>query len=118
MTTPANDDLAYRALDYIREHPAEWNQAKFWCGSTACFAGRVIDLDIRDRGMTGLQPVYSINSPAVEAAKLLGWDLYDADTVFFYMGSDFSELERRVKNVIAGDVQDEDRTGYYSTPSE
>jgi hypothetical protein len=34
------DDLAYATLDYIRDHPEEWDQGHYRCGSTACFIGR------------------------------------------------------------------------------
>ena len=36
-----NAALAYKALDYIRTHPKEWNQSVWHCETTHCFAGLV-----------------------------------------------------------------------------
>jgi hypothetical protein len=46
MTAPApNVDLLRRTLAYIEEHPQEWNQRAWRCGTTACFAGHAVILD-------------------------------------------------------------------------
>src|SRR6266704_2128594 len=38
------EELAFLTLDYIREHPEEWDQESYFggCDTTACFAGRAI----------------------------------------------------------------------------
>ena len=46
---------------------------------------------------------------AVDAAELLGWSNSDAATVFQSATGDFAELERLVKNVLKGEVQECDR---------
>lgn len=43
MSTP-NAELAYKVLDYIDAHPAEWHQRSWVCGSAACFAGWAVRL--------------------------------------------------------------------------
>jgi hypothetical protein len=43
MSLPTlNLKLIYDTLDHIDEHPEEWNQAMFACGTTACFAGHAM----------------------------------------------------------------------------
>lgn len=39
MTKP-NVALLEETLTYIRDHPEEWDQTKWVCGTAACFAGR------------------------------------------------------------------------------
>ncbi|WIM97806.1 hypothetical protein ACTOB_001360 [Actinoplanes oblitus] len=39
-----NAALAYRVLDHIDAHPETWNQRKWDCGTTACFAGHAVRL--------------------------------------------------------------------------
>lgn len=34
-----NKELLLQTLAYIEEHPEEWRQGRWRCGSTACFAG-------------------------------------------------------------------------------
>ena len=64
---------AYRALDYIKEHPDEWNQ-NIWLqknGKTCgCFAGRVLLLE-------GLEPVWVLDQASD------GSDFFLADEVLF-----------------------------------
>lgn len=46
MTAPTpNVDLLRRTLAYIEEHPKEWKQDTWRCGTTACFAGHAAMLD-------------------------------------------------------------------------
>jgi hypothetical protein len=39
-----NAALAYAVLDHIDAHPEQWNQAKWDCGTAACFAGHAVRL--------------------------------------------------------------------------
>jgi len=102
-----NDDLAYQTLDKIREDPDSWDQLFYFCGSTACYAGWALYLDAANHGRK-LNPM-EIADPAVDAAELLGWSNSDAATVFQSATGDFAELERLVKNVLNGEVQECDR---------
>jgi len=110
------DDLAYATLDYIREHPEEWNQSSYFstCGSTACFAGRALLL-------AGEQPTknetfFTEDIPAgypsrilgysgCRARRLLGWSVTQAAYVFLDNTKDFTILEERVKRVLNGEVE-------------
>src|SRR5216684_483905 len=90
------DDLAYAALDHIREHMEEWDQESYFCGTTACFAGRVILLaDAHD-----LQE----NPYPARARKLLGWTRAQANKVFYCYTKDFTVLETLVKEVLNGEI--------------
>jgi len=101
--TLRGDDLAYATLDYIREHPEEWNQGfyffrnttAFSCSTTACFAGRAVVLsgEFTENRHTG-----------IHAAELLGWTDVQADYVFRCFTTDFGVLERHVKAVLNGEV--------------
>lgn len=105
------DDLAYATLDYIREHPEEWDQRFYFCESQACFAGRAIilaggkkligtDWEFFEDGITCLGPT------GVVARKLLGWTKTQAREVFTRCQSkDFTELETRVKQVLNREIQ-------------
>lgn len=97
------EELAYSTLDYIREHPEEWDQDSYFCGSTACFAGRVILLALgkswrayQNRG-TGM-------STGSLARELLGWTPEQADAVFRCWTDDFTVLELQVKRVLNGEI--------------
>lgn len=111
-----NDDLAYQALDFIREHPEEWSQRFYFCETTACYAGRVLLLDAQNRGEVLDWSRIDANRPGQEAAAILGWNWEDARTVFGNMTRHFSELERLVKNVMNGTVEDSDRIPRPLTP--
>lgn len=106
MPAHCNDDLAYAALDYIREHPEEWDQSKYICrtscGTTACFAGRVA-LIARERGMHPY-PVYGV-SAGIIAQDMLGWTCEECFHVFHNYTSDFTVLETAVKEVLNGEVR-------------
>jgi hypothetical protein len=103
------EDLAYQTLDYIREHPKEWDQGLYWCGTSACFAGRAIILDAENHREDSQYIRGRCSDPGPYAAALLGWNWDDAKTVFGNMTHDFSELERLVKNVLNGTVDEADR---------
>src|SRR5260370_36413590 len=92
------DELAYAVLDHIREHPEEWDQESYFCGSTACFAGRTVLLAL---GRGWEQAEYGF-SPSTAAYALLGWTPEQADTVFLNFTKDFTELETQVKRVLNG----------------
>jgi len=93
--TDRNDDLAYSTLDYIREHPEEWDQRDYFCGSTACFAGRAILL-------AGGQAVHGRSF--ITARDLLGWTYDEAHYIFNSFTRDFDVLELAVKRVLNGEI--------------
>jgi hypothetical protein len=104
-----NDDLAYQTLDYIREHPEEWNQEVYFCGTTACFAGRAIILEAQNRGLESRRELYDWRAGGYQgsgrlAAKLLGWTDAEAYSVFHDYTQDFDVLEHLVKRVLNGEV--------------
>lgn len=98
-----NDDLAYQTLDYIRENPESWNQREYFCGTTACFAGWALTLDALNNNealdRSGMW------NPGTVAARVLGWEWYEAASVFGDMTRDFGELERLVKRVLNGEIE-------------
>lgn len=103
----SGDDLAYQALDHIRDDPKSWRQVTYFCESRACFAGWVLHLNASNYNREVSDK--ECYDPGAAAAKLLGWSWDDAKTVFGSMTTEFSELERLVKNVLNGEVQDSDR---------
>lgn len=44
----ANVELLQKTLQYIKDHPEEWNQSSWDCGTTACFAGWACRLAIME----------------------------------------------------------------------
>jgi hypothetical protein len=44
MSARPNAELAYRVLDHIDAHPEQWNQKRWWCGTSGCFAGWAVTL--------------------------------------------------------------------------
>ena len=103
-----NVDLAYQTLDYIRDHPEEWDQRRYICGTTACFAGRaaLISLGLRTEHQyhveQSLNPeIWSIRECAMRA---LGWTPREASHVFYNRTRNFAVLERAVKEVLNGEV--------------
>lgn len=107
MTGERNDDLAYQVLDHIRDDPKSWNQAHYFCGTQACFAGWALHLNAVNCNRT-LSPL-ELADPGGFAASMLGWSWADAETVFSGTITEFSDLERRVKNVLNGEVEKDDR---------
>jgi hypothetical protein len=118
------DDLAYATLDYIREHPEEWNQCSYYgkktaeCGTTACFAGHAIILALGRRLTTEeLKDIpveftsmeftcrNEVSSTGVAARRLLGWSTSQARAVFYNYSADFARLEARVKQVLNGEIE-------------
>lgn len=102
MTQLRGNDLAYATLDYIREHPQEWDQSQYFCGSLACFAGRAFLLGMN---LTSWQPDEDDLDTGTAAARLLGWTDWQADYVFGLMTRDYGVLERAVKEVLNGEVR-------------
>src|SRR6476619_6827832 len=45
MSVEPNVPLLLKALDHIEHHPDEWDQEKWICGTTACFAGHAVLID-------------------------------------------------------------------------
>jgi hypothetical protein len=103
MDIMRNDELAYQALDYIREHPGTWDQASYFCRTSMCYAGTVIFLA---EGITSYHEVIMEHGelPGDVAARLLGWTHREGDYVFHAMTNDFGVLERRVKNILNGEI--------------
>lgn len=98
------DALAYATLDYLREHPEEWDQCTFFCRSTACFAGRAILL-AKNCTLANVNMLDLWNDPEAYAQELLGWTDAQAYEVFFFFTSDFTALENRVKQVLNGEIK-------------
>jgi len=104
-------DRAWRALRYIQQHPDEWEQANWHCGTTWCFAGHVVRMA---GGQWGPEPPwgYSLrgwvlepdpNFPAdgtvpCRASTLLGLDVPTAMNLF--LGHlRFGQLRYRVRKL-------------------
>lgn len=77
MTAP-NAALAYRVLDHIDAHPESWNQGRWWCGTSGCFAGWAVQLS--GEKMSGLNFVrvgpdeLDVVHIGERAAQLLGFE--------------------------------------------
>ena len=103
---PRGEELAWLTLDYIRENPGEWDQETYFCGSTACFAGRAILL----AGKNQPYPFWEedsqsdLGSPGELARELLGWTRNQAYAVFMCFTTDFTILEEKVKRVLNGEI--------------
>ena len=110
-TTLRGDDLAYATLDYIREHPEEWDQKAYFCGSSACFAGRAIILAtggaITQVKAENPRSHYDecFGSAGIMARDLLGWTNHQAWRVFYTFTNDFTKLEELVKGVLNGEIE-------------
>jgi hypothetical protein len=103
-----NTELAYKALDHIRENPEEWDQEYFFCGTTACYAGTVILIALGVSGEKDYDRWLENNPLRCEtghfAARLLGWTPAEAEHVFYNYTKDFTVLEKAVKQVLNGEV--------------
>lgn len=110
MTTP-NAELAYKVLDAINAHPANfdmdtWVRAPYdrptvdlqqltssECGTTACFAGWAVALSgyqlTRDREIVKANRMIPTSLP-VFAAELLGLNDEQANDLFYVDNEDFS----------------------------
>jgi hypothetical protein len=74
MAAP-NAELAYRVLDYVTAHPEQWNQKKWWCGTSGCFAGWTINLSGEEVDRFGIVYVGgALEHIANRAAQLLGFE--------------------------------------------
>jgi len=92
------EELAYATLDYIREHPEEWDQDYYICETSACFAGRACLL-------AGLSPQFRGNyHPGEKAKELLGWGYAQENAVFYCYTRNFDILELQVKKVLSGEI--------------
>jgi hypothetical protein len=107
-----NVTLAYQALDYIRDHPAEWDQGHYICGTTACFAGRAVLIGL---GLPGEEAFRQYQEKLYAdgktfrtwevATELLGWTRQEAQYVFGCFTRDFTTLENAVKDVLNGKIR-------------
>lgn len=108
-----NDVLIDKVMDYLREHPKEWDQ-RYWvestpCGTTACFAGHTMllsgytvrkvrrgcdesasedhdcDPHACDRMVTKFfaPDGRRIDDEDIEAGRLLGLSRWDGGTIFY-----------------------------------
>lgn len=103
-----NTELAYKTLDYIREHPQDWNQLNYFCGTTACFAGRAILIALGFSTELEFRQWQQDNwdcTTTIVAQRLLGWTPREAHHVFASYTRDFTVLETAVKEVLNGEVQ-------------
>lgn len=72
-----NAELAYAVLDHIDAHPDEWDQRRWACGSTACFAGWAVrlsgeEISSANRVRIGPNPL-DVANVGTRAAQLLGF---------------------------------------------
>jgi hypothetical protein len=110
MTMLTGDDLAYATLDYIREHPEQWDQTTWICGTTGCFAGHALALAFRELEIqldewTSCEECGRVHSDFfVTAKRHLGWSCTQARHVFMDMTRDFTRLEIQVKQVLNGEI--------------
>jgi hypothetical protein len=108
------DDLAYATLDYIRDHPEEWDQSHYYCGTAACFAGRALLIAMGEDAMKKIPNKSEdflflpggllLNLLGQTARDLLGWTDHQAAWVFLCFTKDFARLELRVKQVLNGEI--------------
>jgi len=75
--TAPNAELAYRVLDHIDAHPESWDQKRWWCGTSGCFAGWTVELsgekiDGRNHVRVG-SGEFDVVHVGERAAQLLGF---------------------------------------------
>lgn len=108
MNELRGEELANAVLDYIQEHPEEWDQKNFFCGTTACFGGRAILLasGCRDEEeyRRWCKKDYHGSTESL-ARNFLGWTSFQAKLVFYNGTTDFAVLEQAVRAVLAGIVK-------------
>lgn len=107
MTTNLRGNaLAQEALKYIKDHPENWSQAEFFCGSSMCFGGTVIylALGINDYDYKNTEVLCDF-TPSSVARVLLGWNTSEAAYVFYNMTDNFNTLENLVNDVAEGIVK-------------
>lgn len=77
MTAP-NAALAYQVLDHIDAHPESWDQKRWWCGTSGCFAGWTVELSGEQiNGISQVRTgpgVFDVVHVGERAAQLLGFD--------------------------------------------
>ncbi len=113
LRTKPDARRAYQALDYIRDHPQEHNQAVFAkrteCGTVACLAGHVALLNGDDLlwpehfgsslYAAGVRlPDGTEQSIGERAAQLLGVNIED-EYALFYGAENYDDLEREVTRI-------------------
>lgn len=108
-----NDVLIDKVMDYLREHPKEWDQ-RYWvestpCGTIACFAGHTMllsgytfqkvrrgcgeylnedhDCNLHDCDVVDMKfftpDGRRIDDEDYEAGRLLGLSRWDGETIFY-----------------------------------
>jgi hypothetical protein len=109
MTT-RNVELLEATMQYILDHPEEWDQSTFICGTAACFAGRAALLS----GWS-IEEIHNAADSCEmysEGAKLLGLTYVEAHCLFRSENT-VPALELMVKDLVNGDEL-QPRLSYHS----
>lgn len=89
-----NVPLLQKTMDHIEAHPEEWDQANWFCGTKACFAGHAVLL-------AGAQKV---DDPNLAACGFLV--PYDGEPVIILSGAPMTGVGTRAKQLL-GLTEDE-----------
>lgn len=106
-----NVELIEKTMQYIIDHPKEWNQDWFVepadtaCGTTMCFAGTALALSgyINNKNNFYLPNGAPILS-STTAMFILGLTSTQASALFWNYTKDVDELHNTVKQVINGEI--------------
>lgn len=90
-----NVELLQQTMQYVTDHPEQHYQARWICGTAACFAGRAGLLS----GMTESQ-IWNVDMGA-HGANLLGLTWFEARALF-YADNTRPMLELMVKDLVNG----------------
>ena len=94
----ANHALLDNTLKLIKENPRHWNQERWHCGTSHCFAG-FVELQVKGLPVnTFLPDNYLTKHIAMDA---LGINVETADTLFYPYNS-LETLERFIEEIKAG----------------
>jgi hypothetical protein len=120
-----NTTLLRQTLNYIKEHPQEWNQKEWRCGTTYCFAGTAVKLDGGEFVSEDSPRVYArpeefnparwayCGFPTIEiysrAVNILGLTDEQADNLFA-PNNNLTDLEYKVNELIGTEVPEEPET--------
>lgn len=117
MPTDIPLGLLDRTLNRIAQHPDEWQQSSWWCGTAGCFAAHglieagysIDELDllakrswqrrVRDTNEVFISPI------AIRAQEVMGLDEQEA-AVLFDGDNNFEMLERMVYDIKGRNLQD------------
>ena len=101
-----NAPLMFKTLDYIRDHPGQWNQGEWAeqtaCGTVACFAGTAVmltgydfDFTVYEDEVRSTDKVTTGDNIRDVATIELGLTAIQADFLF-YGGNTLEDLEQYV----------------------